>query len=297
MSLHLHSGSSDMTSTNAFSIYEHGQKRRRPSPDVAAPPALKSGVLPATQRASRIRLQSVSQKQPQTASRKRLRTSSSSNFTGLSTSSTLNSGRQPTSGSLCHPQRARRQSPRTASSTNRGHTVTSQALNSGDAPSAAVSKPVPRNSSRRKGFSGTSSLFRSTKRKRSTLSRSTTKPRMVELCVRHTIRPTIAELPAWLPPDEEYDDRDNGKPATPGNVNKNMVQRIELLLHDNDIFLFSRNYVWCNRGCGKIIKTDDRSKYDRFAWDRHCERCQGGSHPLMIVPQVDLTEHRTFRLL
>lgn len=58
--------------------------------------------------------------------------------------------------------------------------------------------------------------------------------------------------------DENWDSDEELVRTKEGQMNRNRIQRIEALRSDSALFLFLRNNVWCNQGCGQIIALDSR---------------------------------------
>jgi hypothetical protein len=86
--------------------------------------------------------------------------------------------------------------------------------------------------------------------------------------------------------DESCDSDEELVQTKEGQMNRSRIQRIEALRSDSALFLFSRNNVWCNQGCGQIVALDSRHQYYLDAWKKHRKNCKGGVHPHIIVPEV-----------
>jgi hypothetical protein len=86
--------------------------------------------------------------------------------------------------------------------------------------------------------------------------------------------------------DESCDSDEELVQTKEGQMNRSRIQRIEALRSDSALFLFSRNNVWCNQGCGQIVALDSRHQYYLDAWKKHRKNCKGGVHPPVIVPKV-----------
>ncbi|KAF8184174.1 hypothetical protein BJ912DRAFT_975113 [Pholiota molesta] len=86
--------------------------------------------------------------------------------------------------------------------------------------------------------------------------------------------------------DESCDSDEELVQTKEGQMNRSRIQRIEALRSDSALFLFSRNNVWCNQGCGQIVALDSRHQYYLDAWKKHRKNCKGGVHPPIIVPKV-----------
>lgn len=76
--------------------------------------------------------------------------------------------------------------------------------------------------------------------------------------------------------------------VTEKSIKRSRRQRIEQFLDDQSILLFSANFAAC-RGCGSILKLDDRRRYYPDAWVKHSRRCKAlgrGFYRFERVPKV-----------